>query len=433
MQTCCACGYRSAARAFFRREKVGVFGRRKTFCGGCQPHRQTKAEAASLTSIWMFLIGLLLIAAGGLVVGMGYFLLLFGSIGVWGIAVIIVHEAGHAVAARLVGMTVAKIVIGTGPLLWVRRAGDTRLELRTYWACGGMIASYHRSEAPAKWRQAVMVFGGALGNLLAMFTAIAVFAWLFTSNIPISALAIGIGYGFIGAQFLGATLSLLPRRSPVGAFRLPSDGRCLVNLVRSKDFGREARIARYFVEGMAMLERGEHSEACRYYELAHRALPEVPYLLSLLLHAAHKAQGPRAALDCYFAATSVSAVEEDGDKDGVAWVNANVAWNAVLIGDRELLPLADPLSQKAIAQLPQAPEVQGTRGAVLVEMGDGDAGAKLLLEAVRRVEARDDKALFAQYLAKAVRQTGETELADEFIGLARFLANAEPVGSSLAA
>jgi len=45
---CCAgCGYRSATRAFFRREKSGALGIKKNFCAACEPYAPTKIEVAT--------------------------------------------------------------------------------------------------------------------------------------------------------------------------------------------------------------------------------------------------------------------------------------------------------------------------------------------------------------------------------------------------
>ncbi len=141
-------------------------------------------------------------------------------------------------------------------------------------------------------------------------------------------------------------------------------------------------------------------------------------LFSLLVHSASKAAGPHAALRHYLHHRGGFGSENEGAN---AWAYANVAWNAVLTQDPSMLPLADDLSQRSIASLSAAPEVQGTRGAVLVEMGELERGLVLLTEGIRGVAGMDDKARFALFLARGERARGNSDLAAEFEKLGRHL------------
>src|SRR5690242_5729956 len=73
-RVCAGCGYRSGNQSFFRREKSGVFGRRRAFCHGCVPYEPTRLERASVQSVWLFAVGALLVASGveGPPHGIGY-------------------------------------------------------------------------------------------------------------------------------------------------------------------------------------------------------------------------------------------------------------------------------------------------------------------------------------------------------------------------
>jgi hypothetical protein len=82
-QACTGCGYRSGNRLFFRREKSGILGRRKAFCQGCAPYRPTRLENLSVHSVWLFLIGVLLLATRleGLPFAAGYSGVFMGGMG----------------------------------------------------------------------------------------------------------------------------------------------------------------------------------------------------------------------------------------------------------------------------------------------------------------------------------------------------------------
>ena len=86
-----------------------------------------------------------------------------------------------------------------------------------------------------------------------------------------------------------------------------------------------------------------------------------------------------------------------------------------------MLPLADELSQRSIASLSAAPEVQGTRGAVLVEMGEFERGLLLLTEGMRGVARMEAKAAFAPFLARGEQARGNSDLGAEVGKLGRHL------------
>jgi hypothetical protein len=419
-QVCAGCGYRSANRSFFRREKSGVFGRRKAFCQGCAPYRPTRIENLSTHSVWLFGIGVLLIASGleGLPLAAGYIGLLSGGVGLSGIVTIIVHELGHVGIARLLGMKVVRVVIGSGPILVARQWHDIRLELRRFMLAGGMTTAYHQIESPGKWRQLVLLLGGAGANLLLLLLCTSLLAvligWFRLSNpfliVPVFCLLVSQILVIIGNLF---PLSL--RRDRPGRVR---DGPQIINLLRTKDFRRRAQEAHLVWQGMALLQSGRSAEAQAHFEQAHRLLPANGPIFSLLVHSASKAAGPQAAVRYYLEHCGEFGSENEGAN---AWAYANVAWNALLTQDLAMLPLADTLSQRSIAGLAAAPEVQGTRGAVLVAMGEFERGLALLREGVRGTAGKDEKAGFAPFLARGEQACGNSEMADEFERLGRHL------------
>jgi tetratricopeptide (TPR) repeat protein len=423
-QACAGCGYRSGTRSFFRREKSGVFGRRKAFCRGCAPYRPTRLENLSVHSVWLSAIGALLVASGlqGPVPTVGYSLVLIGALSLSHVVTTIAHELGHAVAARLVGMKVVRIVVGSGPVLAAREWQGIRFELHRYLLAGGMTAAYHQIESPAKWRQIVMLLGGVGANFLLIVLATCVLVLLVTrfghSNPFFFTVAFVLLALQIISQIIAIIANLLPRKVHHGHAARATDGKLLIYLLFAKDFRRRAQEARIVWQGMALLQSGRNVEAQAHFEQAHRLLPTNGAIFLLLVHSASKTAGPQAAVRYYRERGGEFAGENEAAN---AWAYANVAWNAVLTQDPAMLPLADDLSRRAIASLPAAPEVQGTRGAVLVEMGELEQGLALLTEGMRGVAVMDDKARFAHFLAHGVRARGNSDLATELEKLGRHL------------
>ncbi|MDI6895058.1 MAG: RIP metalloprotease RseP [Bacillota bacterium] len=98
---------------------------------------------------------------------------------------VVVHEAGHFLAARRAGIKVHEFTIGFGPALYRRRVGETYYALRVIpWGAGVRIAGMEAGEAddpegfsrkPVRTRAGV-IFAGPLMNLV---LAVALFTFIF--------------------------------------------------------------------------------------------------------------------------------------------------------------------------------------------------------------------------------------------------------------
>lgn len=89
---------------------------------------------------------------------------------------IVVHELGHLVAARLVGVPVAGFSVGFGPKLWKRRFGQVEYALRAF-PLGGFVAPAVDGQdfnAIPLHKRLVFFLGGPLANLLVTLPIFAV-------------------------------------------------------------------------------------------------------------------------------------------------------------------------------------------------------------------------------------------------------------------
>ena len=103
---------------------------------------------------------------------------------------IVLHELGHLLVARALGVRVEELTLGYGPSLLRVRFGGTLFSLRLLVPLGGYVklaGMYDRAGsgafgAQSPWRRAVIVLAGPAVNLLA---AILFLFALFAGNLPL--------------------------------------------------------------------------------------------------------------------------------------------------------------------------------------------------------------------------------------------------------
>jgi predicted Zn-dependent protease len=144
--------------------------------------------------------------------------------------------------------------------------------------------------------------------------------------------------------------------------------------------------------------------------------PTEPFALSMAVHCISRSRGDPSAIAWFIERNfDVDAFSDDASRAGsVASLRANIAWSALKSGRIDMAEQVDRLSALALAAAPQAPAMEGTRGAWLVEHGSAAEGVPLLTRAARLTADPLDKAGFCHFLAKAMRLQGNEERAIAF-------------------
>lgn len=91
--------------------------------------------------------------------------------------IVIVHEFGHFITAKLCGVQVDEFAVGMGPVLWKRKRGETQISVRAI-PFGGFCAMHGEDEScdddraftsQKGWKRAIILFAGSFMNLVLGF------------------------------------------------------------------------------------------------------------------------------------------------------------------------------------------------------------------------------------------------------------------------
>lgn len=147
---------------------------------------------------------------------------------------IVVHEAGHLLAAKLTGIPVAGFSVGFGPKIWSRHRGRTEYALRAF-PLGGFVQPAVSDESEFRmfdlWRRLVFFLCGPLANLA---VAVPLFALLNAAKRGLSFQGIFIDPFLQVSRACWHVLSLLP-----GLFQRPEEMSGVFGIV--VEGGRAAR------------------------------------------------------------------------------------------------------------------------------------------------------------------------------------------------
>jgi hypothetical protein len=417
--SCARCGYSSSAVGFFRREKVWYSPRQRFFCHGCAAYVPNREERLAYRHFPILLVlGVLAVEVvpRGPLNGLGYVFLFIASLVLWAPTVIVVHELGHALAGRLVGLRIHHVVLGTGPrLLWIRW-NEMIVHLRTF-PTGGFVVGYQPQPRPRRWRQAVFVTGGVLGNIAFIAAIVTAFDGFPSARHPTASVLFTMMIALIAAHVLTVIGSLRPRRLKTAAPADQTDGLILLNLARDKTFAQHAVTQRLHLEASRLSGSGRPGDACRHLEPGVLSEHPSPTLFHDYIFALAHATSPAAAIDFYFSSTIDLDRSATDDRGGAAYAYAMLAWIAIISRDDDLVAFAERMSCKAAALHPEPGEIDGTLGMAQIRVGNLAEGVPRALRVMRASSNETLRTEIALQLARAAHVEGNAELALEFTRL----------------
>lgn len=262
---CSVCGAASRLRSHYQPLPLG-FGRRGLICPGCRhgvrASRPTRGKAV---------LAILLVLLCGALLGGNRLALEWGlSVLVLPVLLIVAHEFTHAVAGRLAGARVFEVRVGWHRPRFQLRLGRLRLTLARGLSRGGFCVAAFLRPSVGRWRYAVL-YGAPM--LLHLAGCVAVIPFL-SSPWPLAELRAGHFFFFLNALLFLA--SARPIDYPVGAFRIPNDGKALLLLLRDPGRAEQWRRQGFVLPALYALSDGEAEEALARARDAEHLFPDDP-------------------------------------------------------------------------------------------------------------------------------------------------------------
>lgn len=284
---------------------------------------------------------------------------------------IYIHEAGHVLMARLTGIGVRKVRIGTGRELFTIRIFGAPFVVTSNTRGGSTIPDGYATEF-SKLR----FFIFSLGGILAQAT-VAVACVLLSKANPVqffTARALSVSSVFLVSNAVGILLSLLPMRVGVQGFSIPNDGMRLLKtpFMGERDL-RELQAASISNDGVGYLESRDYERAEKLFREVFETYPEHPIghiNLAVVLLKLLRLDEAIAILE--------SVRKNPFDKQYEALICNNLAWAYLLKNDIVSLEAAEELSEAALSRSPNQPYFRGTRGCVLIARNQSDEGIRIL-------------------------------------------------------
>ena len=142
---------------------------------------------------------------------------------------IYIHETGHVLAAKLVGIGVKGVIIGRGKkALWAYKIFGIPLYISNSFVGSGLTLMEKIDDNLTNLRYAFFVLGGTLFQSLLIFVCYACFGikdltFLFAGGISISTM-------FIFSGFFEMLINLVPRHVHLHGMRMANDGLLLLKI-----------------------------------------------------------------------------------------------------------------------------------------------------------------------------------------------------------
>jgi hypothetical protein len=326
--------------------------------------------------------------------------------------IVVVHEAGHAVASVLLGHRIFEIRIGAGPALRLK-VGGTHVLIGPL-PVSGHVASGSTSASGFRWRRLLIVAAGPATNALMLGVGVPFLPWNLLPD-----------FAVVNAFVLINNLLPFSQRTPLGP--QANDGLALVRTLLDPDGElQEQRAAIPAVEAQRLVELGDRDggrAVVREALLVHSRsrllrnwlghdlvvsgrLPEAREVFSTLVEDDERREDP--VLRRRHLASSAIHLN-------------NLAWADLMLADPGLVVEANAASARAVELLPGASAIWGTRAFALIATGHFAEGITLAQKAFKKERDPKNRASQACVVAIGYARNWRFAESDRWHAIARSL------------
>ncbi|MFT4692194.1 MAG: site-2 protease family protein [Verrucomicrobiia bacterium] len=286
---------------------------------------------------------------------------------------LIIHEAGHGLMGKALGLRVTHVQLGLGRTIVLVKWLDVRWEFKVI-PFGGFAIYVPEDHQWFRTRSFLTTLAGPLANLIVA----GVMWWFIRQEAAFTNPVLGDLYFWhllLGANLFDGIWNLVPSNGQ----KTPSDGMQLLAIPKySEEAIRGLKGNRWRAECELSLEEGDFADALKQADAALQHLPNDPDLRS------HRV---RALLGLHdFSTAQTEALElyevKQLSTTGRATVANAIARANLMLDDPRLLQEADFHTRQTMRILPWEAEFKATRGHVLIQLGDHDEGVELLRSAL---------------------------------------------------
>ena len=322
------------------------------------------------------------------------FLLFLGMIFLSLLPAAVVHEIGHAFAVLLLGLRLFTLTIGGAAdrilVAWRVFGYDVVVRCNPF---GGSVHFGFKSMRCARLRYFLVVLSGLVANGLLIVAALPLH-----DRSSRKGMVFWMTTGFVCGSAIVFAISAVPLRFWSRKRRHRTDGWLLLTIpFMARRSLEDLHSGTFCYEAMEALQRDKVQEAEQWVAKGMEIYPENSWGLvaqaSILDHEHKYAE----AREAFLRALNQPALTTE--LRATLW--NNIAWMDLMLADPALLEEADRFSRQALKELPWQSYVRGTRGGVLIELGQIDEGVWHVEQALRYNYPGTSKALNACYLAIA--------------------------------
>jgi tetratricopeptide (TPR) repeat protein len=357
---------------------------------------------------------------------MGIFLLNLAATILFCIPLIVFREFGHALFGSLSGFKITSINIGSGRKLFETSLFKTPINFNQI-PNTGLTTGYPRTTLNLKTRCWSFYFGGLFSSIFLLLLCFLVLGNETFSNVvyPRSFLA---GFSpvtdFIYANIFIFILNAFPKELH-GTFNgYYSDGYYLLTIPFMKIDLRWYAISPHFdgEEAAKLFAEEKFDEAKQLYTALSVQLPENLIIKSYIALVETVQGNLSEATRIHKDILNIIENNYADDSSFIPYKNLiynNIAWGNIIFDDKNLLNEADEYSKRAFDYFPDYPYYLGTRGAVLIRLGEIDEGISLLEKALELHSGDLEKSADSLFIAIGEAKKGNKEKSLEWLETAR--------------